>query len=308
MRCRKFLCDLSRATSAIVLRSPFAFFFSHSRTSASSFSRCAARASIWSSISFVSTSSSNAGKRPDRISSARAFQISPAGVALLPSPTAAPHLRRPLQSVERPPRSLLLSRCGMTRSRRSRAHACRRKVPSSSHSTLRLAADLHYTHDVAVLVAEELLNIRALLRLRVWDFRPGNRRVLESFHSPVFRRRASAAPSARALEKSNVNLSGQHNSLFAPHLATRFRAMPNATNASQCDVLESVCAAAHPLKCALLHPVPARIFTISRDECKHRHAFACRSARLANSVRSFPGTFSNPVIADLTAHLGIQRR
>src|SRR5206468_294286 len=46
-------------------------------------------------------------RRPRRISCARGFQISSAGARPLLSPSAAPHLRRQLQSAERPPRLLL---------------------------------------------------------------------------------------------------------------------------------------------------------------------------------------------------------
>ena len=54
--------------------------------------------------------------------------------------------------------------------------------------------------------------------------------------------------------------------------------MPNATNASQCDVPESLCADQHPLKCAPPRPAPARdLRQPPRDEQKCRRAFACPS-------------------------------
>ena len=46
---------------------------------------------------------------------------------------------------------------------------------------VRRTADLHDANDVAVFVAEELLNVGTLLRFRVRNFRPRNRRVLRDF-------------------------------------------------------------------------------------------------------------------------------
>ena len=43
---------------------------------------------------------------------------------------------------------------------------------------LRPSADLHHPHDIAVLVAKELLDIRTLLRFRVRNFPPRDRRLL----------------------------------------------------------------------------------------------------------------------------------
>jgi hypothetical protein len=72
----------------------------------------------------------------------------------------------------------------------------------------RRPTNLQNTHGVAVFLSEELDDVASLLRFRIRDFRPRNRRVFRDlFSSPIFQHRGLFLRNG-ALEKSNVSLSG----------------------------------------------------------------------------------------------------
>jgi len=125
-------------------------------------------------------------------------------------PTRALHLPRLLQFAWFPRDRFLFhnpERADLTGGSHVRAAA---KLHRSNRSIHRLATDLHHANDLAVFIAKELLNVRALSsplhRERPARSKPAH--SPRSFRSPISSTSRFCCSVSAALLKSNVNFSG----------------------------------------------------------------------------------------------------
>ena len=143
----------------------------------------------------------------------------------------------------------------------------------------------------------------------VRNLRPRDRRVLRDFFVYQFFNIANLLLASVARLKNQTSVCPvRRNSPFAKHRARQLRATPNAANASRYGAPGSRGVDRHRRRCARLRPVRAHDLEQACGAMNENVAAFLRidHAQLTDFGAIVPGHVEQPVIAYLSAHLGVK--